>query len=98
MKLIVALLDKFPKSDTFRSNKISEGNLLLMNGTKCVLEVKIVRWGWLRESTRSSLTRLRGWLVGRRSNNLLIARYPIKVTSVKKGDAINIRKRQKSVP
>jgi len=43
MKLIVALLDKVPKSGALKSNKLSEENLLLLNGPKGVLEVKIVR-------------------------------------------------------
>ena len=37
-------------------------------------------------------------MMGCRSNNLVITKYPIKVTSVKKGGAINIGKRQKPVP
>ena len=68
-----------------------------MNGPKGVLEVRIVKWGWLRGITRSGLTRSRGWMMGYRLNNLLITRYPIKVTSVKKGSVINIRKQQKPV-
>ena len=43
MKLIMALLDKVLKSRVFRSNKLSEGNLLILNGPKGVLEVRIVR-------------------------------------------------------
>ena len=89
-KLIVALLDKVPKSGALRSNILSEGNLLILNRPKGVMEVRIVRWGWLRGITRSGLTRSRGWLVGCESNNLHITRHPIKVTSVKKGGAINI--------
>ena len=45
MKLIVALLDKVPKNGILRSNKCSKGNLLLLNGPKGVLDIKIVRWG-----------------------------------------------------
>ena len=47
-KLIMVLLGKVPKSDVLRSNKCSNGNLLLLNGSKSVLEVRIVRRGWLR--------------------------------------------------
>ena len=45
MKLIVALLDKVPKSGALRNNKCSEGNLLLLNGSKGVLDIRIVRRG-----------------------------------------------------
>jgi len=59
-KLIVTLLDKVPKSGALRSNKCSEGNLLILNGSKGVLGIRIVRREWLRGRTRSDLTRLRG--------------------------------------
>jgi len=78
-----ALLDKVLKSEGLISNKCSEGNLLLLNGSKGVLNVIIVKMRWLRGTTRSDLTRVRGWIMGCRSNNLLITGYPIKVTSVK---------------
>ena len=42
-KLIVALLDKVPKSNALRSNKLSEGNLLILNGPKGVLDIRLVR-------------------------------------------------------
>jgi len=98
MKLIVTLLDKVLKSGALRSSKLSKGNLLLLNGPKGVLEVKIARWRWLRGRARLCLTRSRSWLVGCRSNYLLITRYPIKVTSVKKSGVINIGKRQNQSP
>jgi len=98
MNLIVALLDKVPKSGSLRSNQCSEGNLLLLNGPKGVLNNRIVRRGWLRGRTRSSLTRVRGWMIGCGSNNVHITRYLIKVTSVKKGGAIDIGKRRKPLP
>ena len=44
-KLIVARLGKVPKSGALRSNKLSEGNLLLLNGPKGIVEVRIVSWG-----------------------------------------------------
>ena len=72
--------------------------MLLLNGPKGVVEVRIVRWGWLRGRSRSCMTSSRGWLVGCRSNNLVITKYPIKVTLVKKGGVINIGKRQTPVP
>ena len=83
MKLIVALLDKVSKSGILRGNKCLKGNLLLLNGSKGVLEVGIVRRGWLRGRTRSCLTRIRGWMMGCRSNNFIITRYLIKVILVK---------------
>jgi len=73
-KLIVALLDKVPKGGALRSNKCSKGNLLLLNGSKGVLEVGIVRRGWLRGRTKSCLTRMRGWMMGCGLNNLVITR------------------------
>ena len=82
-KLIVALLDKVSKSSILRGNKCSKGNLLLLNGSKDVLDVSIVKRGWLRGRTRSYLTRRRGWMIGCSSNNLFIIRYPIKVSSMK---------------
>jgi len=82
-KLTVALLDKVPKSSVFRSNKCLEENLLLLNGSKGVLEVRIVRRDWLRRRTRSSLTKMSGWIMRYGSNNLDITRYPIKVSLVK---------------
>ena len=39
----------------------------------------------MRGRIRSGLTRSRGWMMGCRSNNLLITRYLIKVTSVRSG-------------
>ena len=97
MKLIVALWGKVLKSVALKSNKLSEKNSLHLNGHKGVLEVKIVRSGWLIRRTRSGLTRLRGWLVGCRSNNILITKDPIKVNLVKKGGMISIGKQQKPV-
>jgi len=82
-KLIVALLDKVLKSGVLRSNKYSEGNLLLLDGSKGVLVVSTIKRGWLRGRTRSCLTRMRGWVMEYGSNNLLVTRYPIKVTSMK---------------
>ena len=82
-KLIVALLGKVPKSSVLISNKCAKGNLLLLNGSKGVLEVSIVRRGWLRGRTRACWTRMRGWMMGCGSNDLLITSYPIKVTLVK---------------
>ena len=82
-KLIMALLDKVPKSGALGSNKSSKGNLLLLNGPKGVLEVRIVRRDWLRRRTRSSLTKMSGWIMRYGSNNLDITRYPIKVSLVK---------------
>ena len=49
-KLIVALLDKVLKSGALRSSILSEGNVLLLNGPKGVLEVRIVRWGVERKN------------------------------------------------
>ena len=82
-KLIAALLDKVLKSSIFRSNKHSKGNLLLLNGSKGVLEARIVQRGWLRGRTRSDLTRLRGWMIGCGSKKLVITRYPMTVIPVK---------------
>ena len=59
-KLIVALLDKVPKSGSLKRNKHSGGNLLLLNGPKGVLNIRIVTRGWLRGRTRYGLTRVRG--------------------------------------
>jgi len=97
-KLIVEPLGKVPKSGALRRNKLSEGNLLLLNGAKGFLEVEIVRRVWLRGRIRSGLTRSRDWMMRCRSNNPLITRHLIKVTSVKKGGAISIGKWQKSIP
>ena len=82
-KLSVALLDKVSKSDVLRSNKCSKENLLLLNGSKGVLEVGIVRRRWFRERIRSCFTRLSGWMMGCRLNNLVTTRCPIKVSLVK---------------
>jgi len=98
MKVIEALLDKVPKSGALRSNKCSKGNLLPLNGSKGVLEVSIVRRGWLRGRTRSDLIRMRGWMMGFDSSDLVITKHPIKVSPVKKGGSINIGKWQKPVP
>jgi len=73
-KLIVVLLDKVLKSGALRSNKCSKGNLLLLTGSKGVLEVVIVRKGWLRGRTRFCFTRMRGQMMGYRMNNLVITR------------------------
>ena len=89
----MVLLDKVPKSGAIRSNKTSKGNLLLLNGPKGVLEVRIVRWRWARGRTRPCLTRSRGWLLAYRSNNFVITRYPVKVSPVKQSSAIDIGKR-----
>jgi len=73
-KLIVALLDKVPKSGVLRSNKSSEGKLLLLDASKGVLETGVVR---------SGRTRMRGWMMRCGLINLGITRYPIKVSPVK---------------
>jgi len=44
-KLIVELLEKVPKSGVLRSNKCSKEILLLLNGSKGVLDVRIVKRG-----------------------------------------------------
>jgi len=77
------LLDKVRKSGVLIRNKSSKENLLLLNGSKGVLKVGIVRNGWLRGRTRSYLTGIRGWMMGCGLNNLVITRYPIKVSPVK---------------
>ena len=82
-KLIAALLDKVPKSSILRRNISLEGHLLLLDGPKGILEVGMVSRGWLRERNKSDLTKMRGWMMGYRSNNLIIIRYPIKVSPVK---------------
>ena len=56
-KLIMALLDKVSKSGALKSNKCSKENLLLLNGSKGVLEVRIVRRGWLRRRFRYDFTK-----------------------------------------
>jgi len=94
----MVLLDKVPKSGTFRSYKGTEGDLLLLNGPKSVLNIRIVRWGRSRGRTIVCLTRVRDRLVGYGSNNLIITRHPVKVSPVKQGSMINIGKRQEPVP
>ena len=44
-KLIVSLLDKVPKSGILRSNKCLKGHLVLLNGSKGIMAVSIVRRG-----------------------------------------------------
>jgi len=79
-KLIVALLNKVPKSSVFISNKSSEEHLLLLDGPKGVLEIGIVRRGWLRGITGFGLTRMRGGIMGCGLDDL---GYPVKVSPVK---------------
>ena len=83
MKFIVVLLDNVPKSGVLTSNKCSKENLLSLNGSKGVFEVGIARRRWLRGRTRSCLIRMRGWMMGCGSNNLVITRYPIKASPMK---------------
>jgi len=78
----MALLDKVMKSGVLRSNIGSKGYLLLLDGPKGSLEVSIVNGSWLGRRTRSNLTSKWGER-GCRLNSLGIARYLIKVSSVK---------------
>ena len=76
-------LGQSPEKRCSQKQQCSEGNLLMLNGSKGVLEVSIVSRGWLRRRTRSGLTRMRGWIMGYGLNNLVITRYPTKVSLVK---------------
>jgi len=94
----MALLNKVAKNGAVRSYKCSNGNVLLLNGSKGILEVGIVRREWLRGTTRSYMTRITGSMMGCSMNNLVITKYRIKVNSVKQGSSIDIGKWQYRVP
>ena len=81
-ELVVLLLNKVTKSGVLRGNKGSKGHLLLFNGPKGGMDFFIVRGGSLGRGTRSSLRSKWAW---RSSglNNLSIAGYLLKVSSVK---------------